>query len=230
MKVLIVEDDAEVSAAIREGLEEAGYVIQIVRDGERGLKVALGGTFSAMILDLMLPTMDGLTICRRLRAARVNTPVLMLTARDDIKDRVQGLECGADDYLGKPFEFEELLARLRALIRRDKVVKAAKIEIEDLVVDTAARTAWRGGQEIALTQREFTLLEALASQAGQVLTRDIIQYKVWVDEFSTSNTVDVHVRNLRKKVDGGFERKLIHTVFGAGYVLKAEAPVAQVHD
>ncbi len=230
MKILIVEDDAEVSSAIREGLEEAGFVVQIVRDGERALKVAMSGMFAVIILDLMLPTMDGLTICQRLRSSRVTTPILMLTARDELKDRVLGLESGADDYLGKPFQFEELLARLRALIRRDKVVKSAKIQIDDLVIDTAARTAARGGQEIVLTQREFTLLEALATQEGQVLTRDTIQYKVWVDEFSTSNTVDVHVRNLRKKIDDKFDRKLIHTVFGAGYVLRADMPSVAAND
>jgi len=230
VKILIVEDDAEVSSAIREGLEEAGFVVQIVRDGERALKVAMSGMFAVIILDLMLPTMDGLTICQRLRSSRVTTPILMLTARDELKDRVLGLESGADDYLGKPFQFEELLARLRALIRRDKVVKSAKIQIDDLVIDTAARTAARGGQEIVLTQREFTLLEALATQEGQVLTRDTIQYKVWVDEFSTSNTVDVHVRNLRKKIDDKFDRKLIHTVFGAGYVLRADMPSVAAND
>ncbi|HWA84530.1 MAG TPA: response regulator transcription factor, partial [Fimbriimonadaceae bacterium] len=173
---------------------------------------------------LMLPSLDGVTICQRLRACRISTPILMLTAKDSLGDRVAGLESGADDYLGKPFQFEELLARIRALIRRDKVVRSARIEIADMVVDTAARTVTRQGQEIPLTQREYTLLEALASRNGQVLTRDIIQHTIWVDEFSTSNTVDVHVRNLRKKIDDGHEPKLIHTVFGAGYTLRVDDP------
>lgn len=222
MKILIIEDDPEISLAIREGLEDAGYHVDIVRDGERGLRVATNGSFGVIVLDLMLPSIDGLTICRRLRGSRVTTPILMLTAKGSLKDRVEGLESGADDYLPKPFEFEELLARIRALLRRDKVVKAAKIQIADLIIDTAARTVSRDGREIPLTQREYTLLEALASRQGQILTRDTIQHAVWVDEFSTSNTVDVHVRNLRRKVDDPFQTKLIHTVFGAGYTLRTE--------
>ena len=222
MKILIVEDDAEIAAAIREGLEDAGFDIHVVRDGERALRLALAQTFSVIILDLMLPSVDGITICRKLRAAKVNTPILMLTARDQISDRVLGLESGADDYLGKPFGFEELLARIRALLRRDKVNKMGQIEVGDLEIDTTARIVKREGKEIALTQREFTLLEALAAREGQVMSREAILKEVWGDEFSTSNTVDVHVRNLRKKIDEGFEKKLIHTVFGAGYSLRPE--------
>lgn len=230
MRLLIVEDDPEIASAIRAGLEEAGFYVEIVRDGERALRVALTGKYSVILLDLMLPSMDGVTICQRLRAARISTPILMLTAKDSLSDRVNGLESGADDYLGKPFQFEELLARIRALIRRDKVVKSAKIEIADMVVDTAARTVSRHGEEIPLTQREYTLLEALAARSGQVLTRDVIQHTIWVDEFSTSNTVDVHVRNLRKKIDDGYEPKLIHTVFGAGYTLRTDDPTRYADD
>jgi two-component system copper resistance phosphate regulon response regulator CusR len=170
----------------------------------------------------MLPKIDGITLCKALRAARVTTPVLMLTAKDSLNDRVKGLECGADDFLGKPFQFEELHARIRALIRRDKIVKSAKISVADMTVDTAARIVSRAGRRIWLTNREYTLLEALAARIGQVVTRETILTSVWVDEFSTSNTVDVHVRNLRKKVDDGFEPKLIHTVFGIGYVLQSD--------
>lgn len=224
MKLLIIEDDIEIAAAIRDGLEDAGFVVQVVRDGERGLRVALNSKFSVIILDLMLPSMDGMTICQKLREARNSTPLLMLSAKDTLRDRVTGLEQGADDYLGKPFQFEELLARIRALLRRDKVIKSAEIKIDDLVIDTAARVVYRSGREIVLTQREYTLLEALAGREGQVLTRDTIQHAVWTDEFSTSNTVDVHVRNLRKKIDGDFPRKLIHTIVGAGYSLRVDAP------
>jgi DNA-binding response OmpR family regulator len=224
VKVLIVEDDAEISAAIREGLEDAGFDVHVVRDGERALRLALAQPFSVIILDLMLPGVDGLTICRKLRAAKITTPILMLTARDQIGDRVLGLESGADDYLGKPFGFEELLARIRALLRRDKVNKSGFIEIGDLDIDTAARIVKRAGRELQLTQREYTLLEALASREGQVISRETILKDIWGDEFSTSNTVDVHVRNLRKKVDEGFEKKLIHTIFGAGYSLRLEQP------
>ncbi len=220
MKVLVVEDDPEISSALRVGLERAGYVVEIIRDGERALRVALNRTSDVIVLDLMLPTMDGLTICRQLRAAQVPTPILMLTAKGSLDDRVIGLESGADDYLAKPFEFAELLARVRALVRRDKVNRSARIEIEDLVVDTASRVVTRGGIEIELTKREFQLLEALASRQGQVVSRDTIHQSVWNDAFSTSNTIDVHVRRLRQKVDDKFERKLIHTIFGVGYVLR----------
>ncbi len=220
MRLLIIEDDAEISAAIRTGLEDAGFFVQIVRDGERGLKVALGGKFSIIILDLMLPGLDGLSICQKLREARDSTPILMLSARDTLGDRVTGLNYGADDYLGKPFQFEELLARIRALLRRDKVNKSSEIKIDNMIIDTIARTVFRDGREIVLTQREYTLLEALAYRQGQVLTRDTIQHSIWIDDFSTSNTVDVHVRNLRKKIDGDFPNKLIHTIIGAGYTMR----------
>lgn len=222
MKILIVEDDAEIASAVREGLDEAGYTTQVVRDGERALRVAEGGGFALILLDLMLPSMDGLEVCRRLRAARQNVPILMVTARDTVPDRVGGLEMGADDYLVKPFDFNELLARVRALLRRESAVKSGRIQVDDLVVDTQARTASRGGREIPLTGREYALLEALACHTGQILSREAIQERVWSDEHSVSNTVDVCVKNLRRKVDDGEERKLIHTVYGMGYVLRTE--------
>jgi DNA-binding response OmpR family regulator len=204
------------------GLEKAGFVVDIIRDGERALRVALNRTSDVIVLDLMLPTMDGLTVCNRLRAAQVPTPILMLTAKGTLSDRVIGLESGADDYLAKPFEFEELLARVRALVRRDKVNKSAIIEIEDLTINTATRVVTRSGRELDLTNREYLLLEALALRQGQVLSRNTIHSSVWNDEFSTSNTIDVHVRRLRQKIDDNFERKLIHTVFRVGYVLRSE--------
>lgn len=224
MKVLIVEDDPEISAALRTGLEKAGFVVDIVRDGERALSVGLNRVVDVIILDLMLPSIDGITVCKRLRAEQVSTPILMLTAKGNLDDRVEGLESGADDYLAKPFEFAELLARVRALVRRDKVHRSARIEICDLVVDTATRVVNRAGRVIELTKREYLLLEALASRQGQVLTRETIHRSVWNDEFSISNTVDVHVRRLRQKIDDDFEPKLIHTVVRIGYVLRAEQP------
>lgn len=222
MKVLVVEDDPEISAALRVGFEKVGFVVDIVRDGERALRVALSRATDVIILDLMLPTLDGVTVCERLRSAQVPTPILMLTAKGSLDDRVKGLESGADDYLAKPFEFAELLARVRALLRRDKVNKASRIEIQDLVVDTATRVVTRSGREVELTKREYQLLEALAVRQGQVLSRETIHHSVWNDEFSTSNTIDVHVRRLRQKIDDGFEQKLIHTIFRIGYVLRPE--------
>lgn len=222
MKILIVEDDVEIASALREGLDEAGYATHVVRDGERALRVAEVGDHALIVLDLMLPSMNGLEVCRRLRAARINVPILMVTARDAVPDRITGLDAGADDYLVKPFDLEELLARVRALLRRENSVKSSRIEIDDLVVDVQAKTAARAGVEIPLTGREYTLLEALATRSGQILTREAIQERVWSDEHSVSNTVDVCIKNLRKKVDGNHDRKLIHTVYGLGYVLRTE--------
>jgi two-component system copper resistance phosphate regulon response regulator CusR len=228
MKILIIEDDPDISSAVREGLDEAGYYTVVCRDGERGLRLASQGQFSLILLDLMLPSMDGITICKKLREQRVNTPILMLTARDAIPERVTGLEAGADDYLCKPFDFEELLARVRAMLRREKTVKAGVVQVDDLIVDTAGRTVSRGGKEIPLTSREYTLLEALATHEGQVLTRDAILERVWLEEDSVSNLVDVYIRSLRKKIDQDHERKLIHTVYGMGYVMRVDTSTAVV--
>lgn len=222
MKILIVEDDPEISSMVREGLDEAGYFTTVCRDGERAMRLATGGSFSLILLDIMIPSMDGIQVCASLRKAGVNTPILMLTARDAVNDRVTGLESGADDYLVKPFDFLELLARVRALLRREHTRKQSRIEVGDLVVDTAGRTVARDGREIYLTGREYTLLEALASHAGQILSRDVILSRIWQDDQSVSNVVDVYIKNLRKKVDEGASTKLIHTVHGLGYVLRTE--------
>jgi DNA-binding response OmpR family regulator len=220
MKILIVEDDQAIAAAVREGLDDAGFFTEICRNGERALNLALKRPFSIILLDVMLPGMDGLSVCRKLREARINTPILMITARDAVRERVSGLEEGADDYLCKPFEFDELLARIRALLRRENSIKRNRIEVSDLVVDSAAHVAHRSGKELMLSVREYTLLEALAAHAGQILSREVIQERVWMDEDSTSNTVDVTIKNLRKKVDPPGAAKLIHTVYGLGYVLR----------
>lgn len=223
MKILVVEDDPEISAFVREGLDEAGYFTSVCRDGERALRLAGQGTFSLILLDIMLPSMDGITVCRKLRGMNVNTPILMLTAKDAVPERVQGLEAGADDYLVKPFDFDELLARVRALLRREHTKKQSLVQVDDLEVDTSSKVVKRGGKEIPLTSREYTLLEALATHTGQIMSRQAIMERVWMDDQSVSNTVDVFIKNLRKKVDDGFEKKLIHTVYGMGYVLRTEA-------
>ena len=220
MKILIVEDDSAIAAAIREGLDEAGFFTEVCRNGERALTLASSRSFGLILLDIMLPALDGLTVCRRLREARVNTPIIMLTARDALRERVSGLEEGADDYLCKPFDFEELLARIRALLRRENTIKRRLIEIADLRIDTAAHVVTRSNREVDLSAREYTLLEALASHTGQILSRETIQERVWLDEDSTSNTVDVTIKNLRKKIDPPEAAKLIHTVYGIGYVLR----------
>lgn len=224
MKILVIEDEAAIAAVVRRGLEQARYQVEVAEDGARGLELALTENFSLILLDLMLPKLDGWQVCEELRAQRCRTPILMLTARGQVLDRVKGLEMGADDYLAKPFEFIELLARVRALLRRDKVHKARVFRVADLEIDTSTHRVTRAGKEIALSPREYTLLEALAAHEGQVLTREAIQDRVWMDEEAYSNTVDVYIGMLRKKVDAESETKLIHTVRGAGYTLRRPNP------
>lgn len=221
MRILLVEDERPIAAVIRRGLESARFAVEVAEDGETGLARALTGDYELIILDLMLPKRDGWSICTELRSRRVLTPILMLTARDGVEDRVRGLEIGADDYLPKPFEFTELVARVRALLRRDKIHRTQVIRVADLEIDAGAGTVRRDGQEIHLTRREFTLLEALAANEGRVLTREAILDRVWMDEESYSNTVDVHIALLRKKIDAGRDVRLIQTVHGVGYTLRA---------
>lgn len=227
MAILLVEDEAAIAAVVRQGLEQARYVVETAADGPSGLELALEERHSLIILDIMLPGMDGFAVCKALRARRITTPILMLTARDEVEDRVAGLEIGADDYLPKPFAFAELLARVQALLRRDKVHKSRVIRIADLEIDTRLRRVSRAGRDVGLTPREYDLLEALAAHEGRTLTRDAILERIWQDEESYSNTVDVHVMALRRKIDAGQAVKLIQTVYGVGYVLKRpneEAP------
>jgi two-component system copper resistance phosphate regulon response regulator CusR len=227
VKLLIVEDDPDVGSAIRSGLEDAGYIAEICRDGVRALRLALSIHFTAIVLDVTLPGLDGLSVCRQLRQARIHVPIIMLTARDSVQDRVAGLDSGADDYLCKPFEYSELLARIRALVRRDKTIKLPRLQIQDLVIETGTRRVWRAGKPIALTPREYALLEALAAREGQTMTREAIIDRVWLSEGVMSNMVDVYVRSLRRKMDSNPASRLIHSVYGIGYVLSAssnEAP------
>ena len=224
MRILLIEDEPSIAEVIAQGLEQAGYAVDTAYDGKLGLHMAQQNQYALLLLDVMLPGMDGWTICETLRRQRDTTPILMLTARDAVQDRVRGLDTGADDYLPKPFDFSELLARVAALLRRDQVHKTRLIRVADLEIDTRQRRVTRAGQEIALTPREYSLLEALAGREGQVLTRDVIQERVWMDEDSLSNTVDVYVGLLRRKIDAGHPAKLIQTVHGVGYILRAPHP------
>ncbi len=221
MKVLVIEDDAGISTMIRRGLEGERYQVDVARDGARGLDLAKANEYGVIILDLMLPKMDGWQVCDRLRSSKNQTPILMLTARDSVDDRVKGLDAGADDYLPKPFDFKELLARLRALSRRERVHRSRLIRIGDLEIDTVGRRVTRSGEEIRLSHREFELLEALASNEGRVLDRQTIQERVWLNEETYSNMVDVYIGTLRKKIDAGHEEKLIRTIHGIGYSLQS---------
>lgn len=220
MRILLVEDEPDLAAAIRQGLEKSRYHVEWEADGRKGYERIQDETFSLVILDLMLPGMDGWNICQKMRAAGDATPVLMLTALDTVDDRVRGLMLGADDYLPKPFAFAELRARVVALLRRDRMHKGRVIRIGDLEMDTEARVVKRGGQEITLTPREYELLEALTSHEGHILSREWIQSRVWGDSDSFSNTVEVHLGALRRKIDGNSDTKLIHTVHRQGYVLR----------
>ncbi|MEG1680835.1 MAG: heavy metal response regulator transcription factor [Stenotrophomonas sp.] len=225
MKLLIVEDEPKTGSYLRQGLEEAGYVVDLVADGVDGLHLASSGDYQLLILDVMLPGMDGWNLLARLRDAGNPLPVLFLTARSSIPDRVQGLELGADDYLVKPFAFVELLARVRTLLRRGQVQpQAERIVIADLVVDTLRRRVQRGERRIQLSQKEYALLELLARRRGEVLPRSLIASQVWDMNFdSDTNVIDVAVRRLRAKIDDDFADKLIVTVRGMGYVLEAPA-------
>jgi DNA-binding response OmpR family regulator len=223
MRVLVVEDERKVASFIRQGLEEEGYAVEVARDGEEALERLLAGTsYDLTVLDLMLPQRDGLSVLKTLRARRVNTPVLVLTARDQVTDKVTGLDLGADDYLTKPFAFDEFLARVRALLRR-RGERAPRLQLDDLTLDPATREVRRGARRIELTAREHALLEYLMRNAGRVLTRPMIAEHVWgIDFDSESNIIDVYVGYVRRKVDGPGERRLVHTVRGAGYVMKAD--------
>jgi two-component system OmpR family response regulator len=220
MRVLLVDDDERMSSALRRGLEGEGIAVDVAPSGEEALWRAGAAPYSAIVLDVMLPGMDGVETCRRLRAADVWAPVLMLTARDAVPDRVAGLDSGADDYVVKPFSFEELLARLRALARRDPPPRPAILEVGDLRLDVSSHQLWRGGREIDVTAREVAILEAFMRRPGNVLSRYDLLELVWHGDFDhRSNVVDVAVRRLRDKVDRPFGTQSIQTVRGAGYRL-----------
>jgi two-component system copper resistance phosphate regulon response regulator CusR len=221
MKLLIIEDEPKTVAFLRQGLTENGFVVDTARDGDDGLHQARAGDYALIVLDVLLPGRDGWSVLAELRQAGRQTPILLLTARDAVDDRVKGLELGADDYLIKPFAFSELLARIRSVLRRSPGHQPEVIRVAELELDLARHRATRAGQRLDLTAKEFALLALLARRAGEVLPRTLIAEQVWDMNFdSDSNVVDVHIRRLRGKVDEPFDRKLIHTVRGAGYVLE----------
>jgi len=223
MKILVVEDEKKVSSFIKRGLEEEKYEVDTAGDGEEALKMLAGSSYDMVILDVMLPKKDGLSVAKEMRAGKISTPILMLTAKDTVEDIVAGLESGSDDYLTKPFAFTELLARVRALLRRSEMDRGAEIRFSDLRIDPVTHKVWRGDKEIDLTAKEYGLLEYFMRNPNQVLTRTMIAEHVWDYTFdSFTNIIDVYVNYLRKKVDRDSDRKLIHTVRGVGYILKEE--------
>jgi len=219
----MVEDDATIADFVAKGLTEAGYAVDVAADGERGVELATSGHYDVAIVDLMLPRLDGLTLIDRVRARGIRTPVLILSARRSVDDRVKGLQAGGDDYLTKPFAFAELLARLQALIRRSTgQIEPTRLSLGDLSLELLSRRAERGGHAIELRPREFSLLEYLMRNQGRVLTKTMILSHVWGYNFDPgTNVVDVLVSRLREKIDRDYEPKLLHTVRGVGYVLKA---------
>lgn len=224
MRVLVVEDEQRLARLLRRMLEEERYTVDEAHDGIDGEELAKAGEYDAIVLDVMLPGRSGTAVCENLRQSRVGTPILMLTARDTVEDRVNGLDAGADDYLVKPFAFAELLARLRALTRRRNAdLHAPRLEASDLVMDVVRHEVRRGNRLIELTPREYALLEYFLRHPGQVLTRTQILSSVWrYDAYLSSNAVDTYIHYLRDKVDRGHDRKLLHTVRGVGYVLRSE--------
>jgi heavy metal response regulator len=222
MKILVVEDEKKVGAFIKKGLEEDRYIVEVAFDGDKGEELASQGSFDLIILDILMPKKDGLTMLKELRAKQITTPVLMITAKGSVEDKVKGLDTGADDYLVKPFAIAELLARVRSLLRRGGPEKSTALTVADLTLDLVSHKATRGQNIIELTGKEYTLLEYFMRNTNKVLSRTIISEHIWNYNFDTgTNIIDVYINHLRNKIDGEFEKKLIHTVRGVGYMMKA---------
>ncbi|HLI83130.1 MAG TPA: response regulator transcription factor [Bryobacteraceae bacterium] len=222
MRLLLAEDDPRVAAFVAKGLREQTYAVDLAADGEQAVYLASVNEYDLIILDIMLPVKDGHAVCRELRSAGMRTPILMLTARGSVDDRVTGLDSGADDYLTKPFDFKELLARLRALLRRAAVFRPAVIQVADLSINTASHAVVRAGRSISLTAKEYALLEFLVLNQGRVVGREQIAQHVWDENFDPlSNIIDVYIKRLRAKIDAGSAHRLIHTRRGEGYILAA---------
>jgi DNA-binding response OmpR family regulator len=225
MRVLVVEDDPRMCDLLRQGLEEEGHAVAVAQDGETGLSIARAGRFDVLVLDVMLPKLDGISLARRLREERNPTPILMLTARDQTSDIVRGLDSGADDYLTKPFSFDVFLARLRAVGRRGPVPQPVRLRLADLELDTATREVRRAGLKVTLTRTEYALLELLMRRPGHVVPRDVIMESVWgFGAGVEANTLDAFVRLLRLKIEPPGSARLLHTVRGTGYTLRESSP------
>lgn len=223
MRILVIEDENKVVDFIKRGLKEEGYSVDVVFDGEEGHFQATSNEYDVIILDLMLPKMDGITLCKKLRQGKISTPILMLTAKDSVKYKVIGLDSGANDYLTKPFAFEELLARVRALLRKPETLAPAKLQAADLIVDLLTHRVTRSGKEIVLTNKEYALLEYLMRNSGSIVTRTMISEHVWDINFDTfTNVIDVYVNYLRNKIDKGHKKKLIQSIRGRGYMITGQ--------
>jgi len=225
MRILVVEDEKKVASFIKKGLEEEHYAVDVAYDGETGLYMAEVNEYDLIVLDLMIPKIDGLEVLKRIRNNKNNVPILVLTAKDTVEDIVKGLDSGCDEYLTKPFNFMVFLARIRALLRREKIEKEPLLKIADLILSPVTHKVMRGGKEIELTSKEYALLEYFIRNSDRVLTRTMISEHVWDYHFdSMTNVIDVYVNYLRRKIDKDFEPKLIHTIRGVGYILSADRP------
>lgn len=223
MKILVVEDEKKVASFIKKGLEEEYYSVDLAYDGKEGLKLALNEEYDLMIFDIMIPLRDGIALLKDIRSEKINTPVLLLTAKDTVKDKVEGLDSGADDYLTKPFAFEELLARIRALLRRSEGSKSLSLNAGDLVLDTQSHKVTRSGVEITLTPKEYSILEYLLRNKNRVISRTLLSEHVYDYHFdSDTNIIDVYINKLRNKIDKQFDNALLHTIRGVGYIIKDE--------
>jgi len=221
MRILVIEDEKKIADFIKRGLKEEDYAVDVAYDGENGHFLAKTNEYDLILLDLMLPKIDGITLCRKLKEEKVKAPIIMLTAKDTVKDKVLGLDSGADDYLTKPFVFEELLARIRAILRKSDFQMATQLKADDLALDLSTHKVTRGAKEIELTAKEYALLEYLMRNKGSVVTRTMISEHVWDIDFDTfTNVIDVYINYLRNKIDYGSKKKLIHTIRGRGYILK----------
>jgi len=221
MRILLVEDERKLAALIKRTLKAASYAVDLAYNGDDALVGAMSNPYDLIILDIMIPGKDGIAVCRQLRKEQMDIPVLMLTARNDVEDKISGLDAGADDYLSKPFSFPELLARVRALLRRKKSDKSSRLKVADLELDQLTHKAHRAGEEIELTATEYSLLEYLMLNVGQAVTRTMISEHIWNDDFDAySNVINVYINYLRKKVDQNHAKQLIHSLRGVGYILK----------
>ncbi|MEE2987732.1 MAG: response regulator transcription factor [Nitrospinota bacterium] len=221
MRLLVIEDEKKVASFVKKGLEEETYVVDVAYDGEEGLLLAQQGEYDLIILDLMLPVLDGLEVLSRLRAGKNDVPIILLTAKDSVEEKVTGLNKGADDYLTKPFAFSELMARIRVLLRRGKAETKTELQIDNLTLDLVSHKVKRNGEEIELTGKEYSLLEYFLRNQGKVLTRTMIAEHVWDYNFDTfTNVIDVYVNHLRKKIDKNYPKKLLHTLRGVGYIMR----------
>jgi len=227
MTILVVEDEMKITRFIKRGLEMEHYTVDVAYDGAEGLEKAEINTYDLIILDIMLPKIDGIEVCKKLREGKIDTPIIMLTAKDTVEDRVKGLDAGADDYLTKPFAFGELVARIRALLRREKTVKTTKLQIGDLALDPATHEVARGDKEIQLSSKEYRLLDYMMRRPGHVCTRTMIGEHIWGYNFTDdSNVIDVYISYLRRKIDTGFKNKLIHTIRDVGYKIQDKGGIA----